>query len=58
MRRRWGREAWDFLQPTQEPELGTWWQPQRLAEPGAFVSPGSGVSVRLQDQLPLLLKKG
>lgn len=44
VRRRGGREAWDFLQPTQEPELGPWWPLQGLAEPGTFVSPGSGVS--------------
>lgn len=53
VRRRRRREAQDFPQPTQEPELGTWWQFQRLADPGASVSPGSGVSAWLRDQLPL-----
>lgn len=38
-----GREGWDFLGPTQKPQLGTRWvAAQLLAEPGPLVSLGSG----------------
>ena len=47
-----GPRGLGLLQPTQEPELTTQWQPWRLAQPAALVSPGSGASSRLQDRWP------
>ncbi|CAK7321084.1 hypothetical protein VULLAG_LOCUS23076 [Vulpes lagopus] len=47
-----GPRGLGLLQPTQEPELRTRWQPWCLAQPAALVSPGSGASLRLQDWWP------